>query len=188
MLFNRQGEGRNSMKKAVYTAFCFMAASCIFSITAFAEDYNNRAIAAFQKFRTLNEAWTTAFLSGGGAAQGDEGKMLAEHKKNELAYILESLPEKYCAEPHKDVLREFMKTIISTANSGDEYPTYVFAELYACDPDGVSKEILSLTSDDQKVIVENLSYGFKNIAYKVESLPNYKELIEKLKNLKSNVR
>ena len=176
------------MKKALYTACCIMVVFCIFSVTTFSEDFNSRAISAFQKLRTLNEAWTTAFLSGDGAVQGEKGKLLADHKNNELADVLKSLPEEYCADPQMEVLREFMKTIISTANSGDEYPTYVFAELYACDPDGVTKEILSLTLEDQKVIVENLDYGFKNIAYKVEPLPNYEELTEKLKNLKSTVR
>jgi hypothetical protein len=82
-------------------------------------------------------------------------------------------------------LREFIKTLIGTT---DEYPTYVFAELYACDPDRVIKEILSLSSEDQKKICENLDWGFKNITYKIESLPNYNELKEKLNNLKSIVR
>ena len=120
--------------------------------------------------------------------QREKGKLLAEHKDNEYAYILKSLPEEYCADPQVDVLNELMKTLIGTANSGDEYPMYVFAELYACDPDRVTKEILSLTPEDQQLIVENLDYGFKNITYKVESLPNYKQLIKKLKNLKSMVR
>lgn len=176
------------MKKMLGALFCMMVVSCIFSVTAFSGEFEDRAISAFQKFRELNEAWTTAFLSGDGAAQGEKGKLLAAHKDGELAYILKALPDKYCAGPRAEVLREFIKTIISTSNSGDEYPTYVFAELYACDPDGAVKEILSLTPDEQKVIVENLDYGCKNITYKIESRPDYGELVKKLDTLKNTIR
>ena len=176
------------MKKTICTLFCFTVVFCIFPVTTFANDFNNRAISAFQELRKLNDEWTSAFLSRDSAAQSEKGKLLTDHKDNEFAYILRSLPEEYCSDPQMDVLREFMKTLVSTANSGDEYPTYVFAELYACDPDRVTKEILSLTPDEKNIVVENLGYGFKNITYKIESLPNYRELIEKLENLKSKVR
>jgi hypothetical protein len=64
----------------------------------------------------------------------------------------------------------------------------VFAELYACDPDSVIKEIQPLKAEDKRKIFEDLDYGFKIMNYKIESLPNYKELTEKLKNLKSIIR
>ena len=97
--------------------------------------------------------------------------------------ILKSLPGEYCANPQPDVLSEFIQTLTGIT---DEYPTYVFAELYACDPDRVIKEIQSLTGEDQKKIVENLDWGCKIMTYKIESLPNYKELMKKLDNLKRN--
>ncbi len=176
------------MKNAVCALFCFTVVSFIFSATAFANDFGERAISVFQKYRTLNEAWTAAFLSQDNGSQGETGKLLTELENGEFAYILGALPEEYCADPQMDVLREFMKTLISTANSGSESPIYIFAELYACDPDGVKKGILALTSEEQNVIVENLDYGFKNITYKIESLPNYKDLVKKLDELKSAVR
>ena len=176
------------MKKTVCAVFCVVLVSCIFSTTAFAEDFSNRAISAFQKFRELNQEWSTAFMSGDSAAQKEKGKLLSDHKDGEFAYILKVLPEKYCADPQTDVLKEFIKTVISTANSGDEYPTYVFAELYACDPVRVTEEILSLTPEEQPAIIENLDYGFKNISFKTESLPNYKELCKKLDKLKKKGR
>ena len=70
----------------------------------------------------------------------------------------------------------------------DEYPTYVFAELYACDPERVTKNIMSQTPDDKRKLIDDLDYGFKNVTYKLESLPNYKELKDKLKNLKKTIR
>ena len=176
------------MKKTICIIFFITVVFCNFSVTTYANDFHGRAISALQKMRKLSQEWSSAFLSGDSAMQREKGKLLAEHKDNEYAYILKSLPEEYCADPQVDVLKELMKTLIGTANSGDEYPMYVFAELYACDPDRVTKEILSLTPEDQQLIVENLDYGFKNITYKVESLPNYKQLIKKLKNLKSMVR
>ncbi len=176
------------MKKTICILFGFMLVSYILSGTTFANDFNNRAISAFQKFRELNSEWSSAFLSGDSAAQREKGKLLADHKAHEFTYVLKALPEEYCADPQVDVLREFIKTILGTSSSGDEYPLYVLAELYACDSDRVTKEILSLKPEEQPIIVENLNYGFKNITYKIESLPNYKELVEKLKNLKSMVR
>ena len=176
------------MKKTICAIFCFMVVSYIFPITTFANEFNNRAISAFQEFWKLNDEWSAAFLSGDSASQREKGKLLADHKDNEFTYILKSLPEEYCSDPQMDVLRELMETLIGTANSGDEYPTYVFAELYACDSDRVTKEILSLTPEDPQIIVENLNYGFKNITYKLESLPNYKQLIEKLNDLKRMIR
>ena len=172
------------MKKTICAIFCFTIVFCIFSVTTFANDFHNRAISALQKMRKLNEEWSSAFLSGDSAMQREKGKLLAEHKDNEYAYILKSLSREYCADPQVDVLRELMKTLLGRTSSGDEYPMYVFAELFACDPDRVTEEILSLTPEDQQIIVENLAYGFKNITYKIESQPNYKQLIEKIDALK----
>lgn len=176
------------MKKTACAFICLAVAAYIFSDAVLAEEYSGRAISAFQKFRKLNEEWRAAFLSGDSAAQKEKGKLLSDHKDGEFSLILNSLAGEYCADPQPDVLREFMKTVISTSSSGDEYPTYVFAELYACTPDRVEKEILSLTSEERPVIVENLDYGMKNITYKIESLPNYTKLNEGLENLKRMVR
>ena len=172
------------MKKTICTIFCFTVIFYIFPVTTFGSDFSDRAISAFQEYRKSSDAWRTAFLSRDMDAQRETGKLLETHK-DIFTKILRSLPEEYCADPQEDLLTEFVKTLIGIT---DEYPTYVFAELYACDSDRVIKEIQSLTPEDQKKIVENLDWGFKNITYKTESLPNYKELIEKLNNLKSMTR
>ena len=123
-------------------------------------------------------------MSGDSNFRKEKGKLLAT-KKDEYTKILRALPDEYCADPQTDLLKEFIKTLIGTT---DEYPTYVFAELYACDPESVTKEILSLKPEDKIKIFDDLEWGFKNVTYKLESLPNYKELKEKLKNLKSIIR
>jgi len=172
------------MKRAICTIFCFTVIFYISPVTTFANDFSNRAISAFQEFRKLNDELRSAFLSGDSALISEKWKLF-DASKDKFDNILRSLPREYCADPQMDLLREFIKTLLGTT---DEYPTYVFAELYACDPDRVIKEILSMTPEDQKIIVENLDWGFKNITYKVESLPNYKELKERLNNLKSMIR
>jgi len=172
------------MKKTICTIICLMAVSYIFPVTTFANDFSNRAISVFQELRKLNEESIAAFMSGDRTFQEKKGQLLAD-KKGEFASIMKSLSREYCTDPQMDLLREFIKTLIGIR---DEYPTYVFAELYACDPDRVIKEILSLTPEDQREIFDDLDWGFKNITYKVESLPNYKELKEKLNNLKSMIR
>jgi len=172
------------MKKTICTIFCFTVVFYIFTVTTFANDFSNRAISVFQELKKLDEESRAAFMSGDSNFQKEKGPLLAA-KKDEFTSILKSLPREYCADPQMDLLREFIKALVGTT---DEYPTYVFAELYACDPDRVTKEILSLTPEDQRKICDDLDWGFKNITYKVESLPNYKELKEKLNNLKSMIR
>ena len=168
------------MKKTISTIFCLTVVFYILPITAFSNDFSNRAISVFQEYKKANEEWSSAFLSGDSDLQKEKGKLLTAREK-EYNKILKTLPKEYCAAPQTDLLREFIKTLIGTT---DEYPTYVFAELYSCDPDRVTKEIQSLKPEDQIKIVENLSWGFKNIKYKVESLPNYQELVENLNKLK----
>jgi hypothetical protein len=172
------------MKKTICAIFCFTVVLYLFPVTTFANDFSNRAISVFQELRKLNEESRAAFMSGDRNFQEKKGELFAA-KKDEFASIVKSLSKEYCADPQVDLLREFIKTLIGTT---DEYPTYVFAELYACDPDRVIKEILSLTPEAQKEVFDDLDWGFKNITYKIESLPNYKELKEKLNNLKSMVR
>ncbi|MBN1831650.1 MAG: hypothetical protein JW896_06010 [Deltaproteobacteria bacterium] len=172
------------MKKTIYTIFCFTMIFYIFPIITFASDFSDIAISAFQEYRKSSDALRTAFLSGDTASLKEKGELVETHKEN-FTKILRSLPGEYCADHQPDLLREFIKTLTGIT---DEYPTYVFAELYACDPDTVLKEIQSLTPEDQKKIVDDLDYGFKNITYKIESLPNYKELIKKLNKHKKMIR
>jgi hypothetical protein len=172
------------MKKTNCTIFFFAVVFYIFPITSFASDYSDRAISAFQEYRKTNDEVRTAFLSGDTASLREKGELLETHKDN-FTKILKSLPGEYCADPQPDVLREFIKTLTGIT---DEYPTYAFAEIYACDPDTVIKEIQSLTPEDQSKIVENLDWGCKIMTYKIESLPNYEELVQKLDNLKRMVR
>jgi len=172
------------MKKTTCTIFFITVVFYIFPLTTFASDFSDKAISAFQEYRKTNDEIRTAFLSGDSASLREKGDLLETHKDN-FTKILRSLPGEYCADPQTDLLREFIRTLIGIT---DEYPTYVFAELYACDSERVIKEILSLAPEDQMKIVENLDWGFKIMTYKIESLPNYKELIKKLNNLKSMIR
>lgn len=172
------------MKKAICTIFCFAVVLYLFPITIFANDFSDNAISVFQELRKLNEESRASFMSGDTNFSKEKGPLLAA-RKDEYTNILKTLPKEYCADPQPDLLKEFINTLIGTT---DEYPTYVFAELYACDPDTVTKQILALKPEDQKKIAEDLSWGFKNITYKIESLPNYKELKAKIKNLKDTVR
>jgi hypothetical protein len=172
------------MKKTICTVFCFTVIFYIFPLTTFANDFSTRAISVFQEYRKLNDEVRASFLSGDSDVLREKGKLL-ETQKIEFTKILRSLPVEYCADPQIDLLREFIKTLIGTT---DEYPTYVFAEIYACDTERITKEILSLAPEHKRKIVENLDWGFKIMTYKLELLPNYKELIEKLNSLKSMIR
>jgi hypothetical protein len=172
------------MKKAICTIFYVVVVLYIFPATAFANDFSDKAISTFQEYRKLNDEMRAAFMSGDSAVQKEKGKLLSDLEEN-FNNTVKSLPKEYCDDPQDDLLREFIKTLISVS---EEYPTYVFAELYVCNPDRIAKEILSLTPEENKrKIFDDLEWGFKNIAYKVESRPNYKELKKRLKNLKKEI-
>jgi hypothetical protein len=171
------------MKKTILTIFCITLVSTIFPVTSFASEFTDRAILAFQEYRQTNDEIRNAFLSGDMASLGEKRELLETRKEN-FTHILRSLPGEYCADPQADLLREFVNIL---TNITDEYPTYVLAELYACDSDTVINEIQSLAPEDQKKLVDDLSYGYKNITYKIESLPNYKELSKKLDKLKNTI-
>ena len=172
------------MKKMICAIFCFTVVLYLFPIRSFASDFSDRAILAFQEYQKTNNEVRTAFLTGDTDSLREKGELL-ETRKDNFTKILKSLPGEYCADPQADLLREFIKILTGIT---DEYPTYVFAEIYACDPDRVIKEILSLPPENQKIICDDLDWGFKNITYKVKSLPDYKELKEKLNNLKMTIR
>ncbi len=172
------------MKKTICTIFCLTVLFYILPVISFANDFSANAISVFQRLSKLDEESRAAFMSGDTNFSKEKGPLLAA-TKDEYSKILKSLPGEYCADPQEDLLKEFIKTLFGTS---DEYPTYVFAELYACDPDTVIKEILALQAENKIKIFDDLDWGFKNIKYKVESLPNYKELKEKLKNLKKTIR
>ena len=172
------------MKKAMCTIFCLTVLFYIFPVTAYENDFSDNAITVFQELRKLDEESRAAFMSGNRDFQKEKGELLTA-TKDKYNKILKSLPGEYCADPQENLLKGFIQTLIG---SNDEYPTYVFAELYACDPGKVEKEILSLEPEPKRKIFDDLEWGFKNIKYKIESLPNYNELKEKLKNLKSTIR
>jgi len=172
------------MKGTVCTILCFAVVFCVFPNTSFANDFTDEAVAAFQAYRKTNNEVRTAFLSGDTASLREKGDLLEAHKEN-FTKILKSLPEEYCADPQPDLLKEFIQILTGIT---DEYPTYVLAELYACDSDRVIEEIQSLTPEQQIKIVDDLDWGCKIMAYKIESLPNYKELTKELNNLKSTTR
>ena len=172
------------MKKATCSIFCLAFLFCILPVTTFANDFTDNAISVFKELRKLDEESRAAFMSGDSNFNKEKGELLTS-KKEEYNKILKSLPGEYCTDPQQGLLKEFINTLI---NSTDEYPTYVFAELYACDPDRIIKEILSLPPENKRKISDDLDWGFKNIKYKIESHPDYKELKDKLKNLKNTVR
>jgi hypothetical protein len=172
------------MKKMICAIFCFTVVLYLFPIRSFASDFSDRAILAFQEYQKTNNEVRTAFLTGDTDSLREKGELL-ETRKDNFTKILKSLPGEYCADPQADLLREFIKILTGIT---DEYPTYVFAELYACDSDTVIKEIQSLTHEDQRKIVDDLDYGFKIMTYKLEPLPNYKELVKELDKLKKMIR
>jgi hypothetical protein len=172
------------MKKSMLTIFCFTVVFYIFPNITFAGDFSDRAVSAFEEYQKSSDDMRSAFLSGDTDSLKEKGQLLETNKEN-FTKILKSLPGEYCADPQSDLLREFIKTLIGIT---DEYPTYVFAELYACDSDSVKKEILSLKPEDQRKIVDDLAYGFKIMTYKMETLPNYKKLVKKLNSLKNMIR
>ena len=111
--------------------------------------------------------------------------MLEKHHESVYIPALRSLEKKFCSDPNVDVLDEFIATLIHTSNSASEYPSYVFARLFSCNPDLIENRIGLLNSNDKNSILVTLDWGFKNITYKKEGVfPNFNSLQSRLIALK----
>lgn len=153
-----------------------------------AGDFSDDAISVFQKNRKLNNDFRAAVESGPPEEVRLKGKIITDYSENEYTQILRALAKHYCADPRDHVLGEFVATLVHSAGSAYEYPRYVFAELYACEPDHVTEAIRALKPADQKLAVGDLNWGFLNITHgKNDTFPNYKNLAGRLDKLKREI-
>lgn len=110
--------------------------------------------------------------------------MVEAHRKSAYTPTLHSLEKKFCADPRLDVLDEFLATLLNTANSASEYPSFVFARLFSCQPDMIVNKILSLKVTEKSSVVNTLEWGFKNITYNKEDVfPNFQSLSDSLNKM-----
>lgn len=154
---------------------------------ALSADYAVKANFVFIEHRKLN----SQFLATVGSDDIKDHKLkrmkLEAHSESVYAEMLRTLEKNFCLDPLIEVLDEFISTLLNTANSADELPSYVFAALFACQSDMVVNKLNSLNKDDRKSVVNTLEWGFENISYKKEdTFTNFQSLSNKLNKIMHN--
>lgn len=162
-------------------------ALCAFTPMIFSDNYASDAKRVFIEHRKLNNQ----FLATVGANDLADHKLkrskLNAHSEAVYTDMLKSLEKQFCLNPRRDVLDEFIATLINTTNSVHEYPSLVFARLFACEPELILNKVNLLTPVDKKTVLLNLKWGFKNITYKNKrTFSNYKVLLDKLNTAINN--
>lgn len=115
-------------------------------------------------------------------------EILTNYEFGKYAKALTIFSKNYCSKPNKEVLNKFIELLIATEDSVFETPSTTLGEIYVCQADSVIAKIKSLNKEDQKYIINSLYFGFQNTVYKKENtIKNYKQLINQLKNLKNNI-
>lgn len=167
---------------------CIIAAFFAISASALAGDFDDEAILVLQQHRKLNNEFLATVGSGHIEEQRLKRRALADHRENEYTGILRVLAERFCSSPRDEVLRELVATVVNTSNSAYEYPSFVLARIFACEPDRVTEEILALKPEEQKSAVDDLDWGFQNITYgKSDTFADYDNLSGRLHQIKREI-
>lgn len=156
----------------------------IFSPITLAIDYAVETNSVFIEHRRLNNQFIASVESGDIEGSRLKRSMVEAHRKSAYTPTLHSLEKKFCADPRLDVLDEFLATLLNTANSASEYPSFVFARLFSCQPDMIVNKIISLKVTEKSSVVNTLKWGFKNITYNKEDVfPNFQSLSDSLNKM-----
>ena len=86
-----------------------------------------------------------------------------------------------CKNKDRELLSEFFNVLISIENSANEYPRWILGDVYLCQPDFVISVFKKLEKPHQRIIYNDLSFGFENVTYN-KKIPNYSKLKEKLES------
>ncbi len=155
-----------------------------FSPMALADDYADDAKRVFIEHRKLNNHFLASVKSNNLEDHKVQRSKLKVHSESAYMPTLKSLEKKFCLNPQIDVLDEFIATLVNTTNSANEYPSFVFASLFACEPELIVNKVNVLIPDDKKTVLASLKWGFKNITYKQQDkFANYQVLLDKLNTI-----
>ena len=120
----------------------------------------------FQKQMRLNEELISSVETGYSKA----GKSYKDIKKDVEAYhegpyieAVKRAQDLICRQKDKELLKQFLKVLIATSNSADEFPLWSFGRVFICQPTVVENEIYKLKSLDRLYISGALEFGFDNV-------------------------
>ena len=123
-------------------------------------------LAIFQKQMRLNAELISSVETGYSKA----GKSYKDIKKDVEAYhegpyveAVKSTQDIFCRQKDKELLKLFLKVLIATSNSADEFPLWTFGRIFICQPTVVENEINKLKSLDRIYISGALKFGFENV-------------------------
>ncbi|MBI5182126.1 MAG: hypothetical protein HZA06_04340 [Nitrospirae bacterium] len=152
------------------------------------KDLKQEIISIFKIYIELNEDFKSSVSSGIGKS-GKSYSVLREevekYAEDNYTPKLETLRTIVCRENDRELLSEFFKVLISTENSANEKPRWIVGDIYLCQSDLVISEVKLLKKAEQKIILNDLNFGFLNVTYnKEDKIQDYHKLKRKLDLLK----
>ena len=144
-------------------------------------------IPIFKKYSDLNKDFIYSASSG----FGKSGKPYTELRQEVERYgeniynpALDSTKNIICRDNDKELLSEYLKVLIATNNSADEFPCWILGDIYLCQPELLISIFKKLEKPEQKIIYDALRFGFENVTYNKENnIPNYYQLKKMLDSL-----
>ena len=149
------------------------------------KDIRKEIISTFKKLVQLNEDFKSSVDSGvgkSGRSYHDLRKEVESYGEDFFDSKLKIMKNTMCKNEDRELLTEFFNVLISIENSANEYPRWILGDVYLCQPDLVVTVFKKLEKPHQRIIYNDLDFGFRNVTYNRE-IPNYSKLKKKLESL-----
>lgn len=173
------------MSKTIIIVLC---AIFLFPFNLSADTSRDEIIEVFRKYIELNTEFVKSVSEDNPTHKYyDEYRPKTEtYAENRFNPILKDAAKLICDENDVQLINEYLKVLINTTNSADEYPSFVLGQIFICDPELFTAQYEKLRTDEKDIIYDTLEWGFKNVTWKKEDkIPNYKLLKTILDSLKS---
>ena len=154
------------------------------------KDISKEIISTFKKLIQLNEDFKSSINSGVGKSGRSYHDLRQEVESYEEVVFnpkLETVKKIVCKNEDRELLTEFFTVLISFENSANEYPRWILGDIYLCQPDLVISVFKKLEKPHQRIVYDDLDFGFRNVTYD-RKIPNYSKLKKKLESLATTNR
>jgi hypothetical protein len=157
--------------------------------SVFAQHSKAEIMSIFEKEIAINEDFKSSLDNPthkgiSGKSYDKLRKDLENYHENIFTPSLETAKQIICNNKDRELMRHFLKVIISTTNSANEGPSWILGELFICQSDLVISEYNKLNSSEKSIILKDLQFGFDNVTYnKEKDIPNFRTLKSKLLNI-----
>ena len=165
----------------------FFLSFILYQSVIFAQDSRDEIITIFDNYIRLNSDFikSVSDTSPTHSFYYNLRDSVEAYSENKFDPILEKAKSVICIKNDSLLLYKYIKVLINTTNSADEYPNIILGEIYICKSDLFIQEFKKLNKVDRAIIFEIVELGFNHVTFgDKEKTPNYLSLKTKLENLK----